>query len=227
MTNTPDNLALLRLLHLADSALPIGATPHSFGLETLTFEGNLMPPQVFDFFRDYLSETGVFEATFLRAGWACFALADFDTHWANLNDQYAAFKPARESRQASQTLGRRLLELVLTMDSEVSRVQQALACPVYHSLAFGLAARALEIDADSAALAFLHQMVAGLLSACQRLMPFGQRQASQTLWTLKPIISETAQASREVTLDDITCFTPLIDLASMRHPLLETRLFIS
>jgi urease accessory protein UreF len=35
------------------------------------------------------------------------------------------------------------------------------------------------------------------------------------------------QASREVTLDEINCFTPLIDLASMRHPLLETRLFIS
>ncbi len=226
-----DNLPLLRLLHLADSALPIGATPHSFGLETLAFDGDISPPRLFAFFRDYLHEAGRLEAIFCRAGYRSVNQADFELQWLSINEQYAAFKPARESRIASQTLGRRFLELVLAMHSEFPIIRQALTLSssygVFHSPAFGLAGQVFDIDEDATVLAFLHQMLAGLHSACQRLMPFGQKQASQMLWELKPALIEVVQTSKESSLEEVCSFTPLIDLASMRHPMLTTRLFIS
>jgi urease accessory protein len=51
-------LSFLQLLHLADSALPVGTAAHSFGLESLT--------DVRGFFQAYLEEAGRPEACSLR-----------------------------------------------------------------------------------------------------------------------------------------------------------------
>ena len=52
-------LAYLQLLHLADSAFPIGALAHSFGLETLVSATQLRPTTLELFLQGYLEEAGV------------------------------------------------------------------------------------------------------------------------------------------------------------------------
>jgi urease accessory protein len=222
-------------VQLSDSALPVGAVAHSFGLETLVAEEGLTVARLELFLRDYLSETGAHDVTFCRAAYrqaAGGALAE--EVWLELNRRLGARKLSREGRAASATLGRRFLRLVFGVEplpllERAARTAEEAGVDTHHAAAFGLACGALRLGEEAATLAYLHQTLAGLVSACQRLLPLGQTLAQQMLWRLKTAIVEAsrASASDELDLDGTYCFTPLADLAAMRHPSLDTRLFIS
>ncbi len=232
-----DPLAFLRLSQLADSALPIGATAHSFGLETLVAE-NIVTVEVLEpFLRDYLEETGTLESVFCRLGYrltSCLDTTAFSADWLALNARLSAYKTARESRNASATLGRRFLQLAQGLE-EHPLLQRALQATkdaredIHYSTAFGLVGGILGVEETATVLAHLQQTLLGLVSACQRLLPLGQSRASSLVWHLKPLVIATADRSAAVALDaeEPVLFTPLLDIASMRHPVLTTRLFIS
>lgn len=230
------DLADLRLRQLADSAFPIGALAHSFGLETLAAQEILRPSSLPEFFRAYLEEAGVLEAVFCREAHRIAIAAapeNFDSaRWLELNARLSALRPARESRLGSASLGLNFLNAVCTtheslvLRSALAASKQSAAL-VHHCAAFGLACGALQIEADRAVLAYLHQSIAGLISACQRLLPLGQTEATRILWNLKLAIAEAAARSAVQTIESVSCFTPLLDCAAMEHPALTTRLFIS
>jgi urease accessory protein len=231
-------LADLRLLHLADSALPIGSLAHSQGIESLASRDILTPRNLKNFFRAYIEEAGILDAVFCREGWRLGTNREGKfplKRWRELNDLLSALKPAREAREASASLGENFLRSVLSLGDfpllkealESRRQSQRAPGAIHHSPAFGLASAVLEIDEDSAALAFLHQSVMGLVSACQRLMALGQRAATRLIWELKPSMTQTAERSRLFGIDDVSCFLPLLECGSMEHPALTTRLFIS
>lgn len=229
----------LWFMQLADSALPIGATAHSFGLETLVSEEVLTVAQLELFLRDYLSEAGAHDGAFCRAAHRLAAeVIRFNRFpqdaWLDLNRRLSARKSARESRAASATLGRRFLQLAIEMGEwplleEASQAARRAGVDAHHCTAFGLTGGALQLEEETTVLGYLHQSLSGLVSACQRLLPLGQTQAHRILWYLKPILAEAAGLSRDCKLDcdEAYCFTPLLDLGAMRHPSLETRLFIS
>ena len=114
-------MRLLRLLHLADSALPIGGMAHAFGIETLAAEGSLDAERLPQFLEDYLAEAGAMDAAFCRAAHALAGPAFSEEKWLDLNRRRSALQPARESRSASAALGRRFLELASGLPQELNR----------------------------------------------------------------------------------------------------------
>jgi len=230
-----EHLAELRLLHLADSALPIGSLAHSFGLESLVAVEILAARNLPDFLTGYLQEAGMLEAVACRQAFR-FAGGDDQEFspagWIELNDSLSALKPARESRDASAALGRNFLQAAMALGDfptlrearDVSLTSHSL---IHHAAAFGLVSATLGFNENRATLAYLHQMAASLVSASQRLLPIGQNEATRILWNLKPAIVEASVLSATGSLKSVTCFMPLLDWGAMEHPALRTRLFIS
>jgi urease accessory protein len=184
--NAPNKMSLLWLLQLSDSALPIGALSHSFGLETLAMQESLTAEDLELFLHDYLKEVVGLEIHFCGAA---YQLGRRDMgpleiqSWLDLNAKLGAFKMARESRTASGTLGRRFIHLVDSL-ADLPVLQVAIDAArrtevdVYHCTAFGLASAALGIEEEATLLGYGHQALANLISVCQRLLPVGQTQAS-------------------------------------------------
>ena len=213
------SLGWLRLLQLADSALPIGGLAHSFGVESLVAEAELTEPGLASYFAEWLQGNGRVEAAFCLGAHGI----DDDASWQAWNARLSSWKPARESREASLRLGKRFLSLAVTlMEHPVRPSGEA-----HLATAFGWAAAALQLDSKMAAAAYLHQSVSGAISACQRLLPFGQAAAMRLLWSLKPAILEAVEVAAVTPIEELWNLQPMLELASMRHPQLTTRLFIS
>jgi len=242
MTNSVADLTDLRLLHLADSALPIGSLAHSFGLETLAAHGLLVPGNLGAFIQGWLEEAGILEAVFCREALRLSAGASESVapeRWLDLNQMLSARKNARESRIGGLTLGRNFLSTVMALEN-LPALGKLLALneqekqdpelrrgAAHYCLAFGLVAGLLDFDERLTVLTYLHQSIASMISASQRLLPLGQTQAARILWNAKQLVVETAERSTAYGCDDVFSFMPLLDWGAMEHAALSTRLFVS
>jgi urease accessory protein len=224
------SISALQLLQLADSALPVGSMAHSFGLETLAFDGDIesgvqsCPASLRAWIEDCLSESLLLDAVFCREAHA-HALQGASV--LALNRQLSALRLAREAREASLTIGRRFAALAAALHPGPALSSLAGLDELHHSVAFGYVLGIFAIDADLAVGAFIHQCVMNIISAAQRLLPLGQIQANRLAWDLKPAILETVKQTRTSSTSTVCSFAHLPEMASMRHCCLPTRLFIS
>jgi urease accessory protein len=225
---TMNDLALLSLLQLTNSALPVGAYSYSEGLETLVDSGKIKDDQSLNHWLEQELHFGAIrlEAAVMVRGYRAAKLGDLEglSYW---NAWATAARETEELRQQSWQMGRALVRLVQQLQPEIVPMVNACGQPCNYAIAFALAATHWQLPETAAVLGYLHSWATNLIGAGVKLIPLGQTAGQQLLLNLHPSIIRATEAILLLEDDDLSSCTWGLTLASMAHETQYTRLFRS
>ncbi len=222
--------SLLALLQFTDSFFPTGAFAHSFGLETYVQDGQIHDRETLESFLQSTLYHGMRTGDALAVGLAYKATSI--GRIVDLDRRLTAMKIPRELREGSVKIGKQFLRNAATivesgmLNDYTNRVRLG-ACAGHHAIAYGLTASAKAVDLRSTLLGYLHACVASQVSAAVRLIPLKPTDAQRVIQDLRADLLEIARFAESAGMDELGGFTPGLDIQSMRHERLYSRLFIS
>jgi urease accessory protein len=229
---------LWHLLQITDQFFPTGGYAFSHALETYIAEGIVHDRASCHRLLENLCwhAIGPCDLVFCAHAYRLTASADItqDTLMALVACDHllAAYKVARELRQESQHTGQAFLRAAMALEPAPlvrafwAQVQCG-ATPGHHALVFGLVAQYLGCARGSTLLAYLYTVLTGLVAAALRLVPLGQSDGQRLLHALAPLSRDLIAQYGELQPEDAWSSLPGLDIRSMQHERLYSRLYRS
>jgi len=219
-------------LQLLDSALPIGAFSHSFGLETLVQNGTIQNANdLEEYARTMLFGAWSTGDAMAIKGVYLWAAGQTEKVW-QLDEMLHVSRSARETREGLQKMGKRLLRLGVELHpaldwAPLTQAIESRLCVGAHSTVYGWMTHGLGVLLDDAAQGYLYNCVAATINSAVRLMALGQTRAQTLLAGLLPQIYEAWLQVAETDPFSFSTSTPSSEIAMMNHETLYSRLFMS
>jgi len=215
----------------ADSAYPAGGFAHSFGLETAVAEGQVSDAATLArALRALLTQQ--LALTDAVAAAACARPALAPAAFAAIDRRLSATRAAREAREASLRMGRRLLETAALAEAVPAIVTLAgrvatRATPGNLACVLGAICGCLGLAPAEAAALTLWVALNGLLAAAIRLLPLTHDDVQRLLVALRPLIAALAETAVTRDAETLAGAAPQWEIWSMRHETANVRLFAS
>ncbi len=222
----------LNALQLSDSFFPTGLYTLSHGLEAFIQAGLVSKADVEALLCDYLEQVlGPADGVALSHAHRAAEHRDLE-RLAVIDRRLFAMKLAREARESSRRVGKRILTMAvqLTPDSLLEDYRVAVeagTCPGTSAVALGAATAALGIARTEAMLIELYTFTTSFLGAAIRLIRLDHEEAHLILARLKPLMIRIVQENADKCVKEMRAFAPLIDIMGMAHERAHVRLFIS
>lgn len=225
-----DDDTLLSLFQLIDSSFPTGSFAHSFGLETYTQYGLVNDRWTFETYLRSVLQHGVRNGDAVAVTLA-YKTTDIE-YIIDLDTRLTALKTPDESRQGSIKTGKQFLRNANRLfDHEKLDAYRACIqsgkCAGHHAIAYGLVTQSASIDLHTSLLGYLHAYVVGQVSAAIRLIPLGATDGQLVIQAVHPELVEIATLVECAEPGNLGNFTPGLDIRSMQHERLYSRLFVS
>ncbi|WPQ64921.1 urease accessory protein UreF [Chitinophaga sancti] len=219
---------LPHLLHLSDPALPVGAYTHSNGLETYVQQGLVKDAATAGtYIRNMLEYNFIYNDGFFAWQGYMAAAADDVELLLSLDEECNALKSPMEMRQASQKLGLRLLKLMTPLTKHAFAKEYASKTTGHYCLVFGVYAYLLGIPLEEAMTAYYYNAATGMVTNCVKLVPLGQQQGQEILYSLLPLLSDWVAKTQMVPRELAGRCSPAFDISCMQHEKLYSRLYMS
>jgi len=227
------NNALIHLLHMSDSSLPIGGFSHSAGLETYVQNGKVKDADsAKEFCKQMLQKNLLYtDAALVSLAYDAAINNDLKSiiHWDNICN---AVKLPMEMRQSSQKIGLRLTKIFQPLYPHPFICQFTAAVKEqnahgHYCICFGLLAAIMGLDKRETLSGFYYNAAAAFVTNSVKLVPLSQQTGQAILFELLDLIKQLVEETIQPDESMIGVCCPGFDISSMQHERLYSRLYMS
>jgi len=108
-----------------------------------------------------------------------------------------------------------------------NKMVQTRQTPGHYCIAFGTCAAALGIGLREALTGYYYNAAAGMVTNCVKLIPMGQQDGQELLFSLQSLIGELVEGTLDPDRELIGVCCPGLDIRCMQHEQLYSRLYMS
>lgn len=216
MTNSN---TLLKLLHLADSALPVGGYAYSNGLEYTLKSGFVSSVEELEsYLTNFVNQFKNYDLTFVKASYNCNDKEELQ----NISDYYEASLLNPPVKKAGLILGKNWVRLLQQIYPELSNIK----IDYYdYPIVFGSLSAQLGLSITETCYLYAFMAIRDQVSAVIRLGTLGPTHAHQIQYKLLEEIEDTAFAEHIPHYKEAYKTAYLLESMQLSHKTLYTKLF--